>query len=301
MTRRRSIPSTIVDAAGVDDENLKKLTSSTIAEFIALRTVGAPGQVDINKLFAAKPVPNIDLRLYDTTPIVQDFERTFGLSDTQQQTKSIETTATEEEIKASSSSTRTGTWRDTIETTLSEMAQYCAEVAIQKIPPQIVQKIAGPAAYWPYGMALEDLTSLLEINIAAGTTGKPRSMGDREAWGVILPQLKEMVVQIAQLQATPGGMPLANALKEQVRETMRRFGDETDLSRFFPAPPAVQAPGVVPHGAPGDPGAAGTPDAQLNGAEGALPPGGAGSPAPPTEVVDPAQAGMNANGFFGTP
>lgn len=295
ITRRRSIPSTIVDAAGMSDEELKKVTSSTIAEFVPVRTTGAPGQVDVSKLFAEKPVPNIDIRLYDTTPVVQDFERTMGVQEALQQVTSQDKTATEAEIQQSGYNTRTSTWRDTIETTLSEMAQYCAEIAIQKIKPEVAMKIAGPAVYWPYGMSLEDITSMVEINITAGTTGKPRSMGDREAWGVILPQLRETVTQIAQLEATPGGAPLANALKEQVRETMRRFGDESDLSRFFPAPPAAMtAPGGGPPGAPGAPGA-GPPAA----AGGPLPPEGA-APTPPP-AVNPMQEGMAANGFLGAP
>jgi hypothetical protein len=251
ITRRRSIPGTIVDASMLDDTELDKIKSGVIAEMLPLRFNGSPGSADLSKMFGAKPTPNIDIRLYDTTPIIVDLERTFGVSETQAQSKSIETTATEEEIKAASANGRTATWRDTIETALSELAQYCAEVALQKIPPHVAAKIAGPAVYWPHGLALEDITSLVEVSIQAGTTGKPRNSGDREAWGVIYPLIKETVMQIAQLEAT-GQFGLAAALKEGVRETARRFGDEGDLNRFFPPPPllpALPAPGAVP-GAP---------------------------------------------------
>jgi hypothetical protein len=254
ITRRRSIPGTIVDATALSDEELKKVTDGVIAEFTPLRAT-QPNQ-DFGKMFAAKPVPNVDLRLYDTTPIIMDFERTFGLSDTQQQAKSIETTATEEEIKANSSNNRTSTWRDTLETTLSDMALYCAEVALQKIEPDIAQKIAGPAVYWPYGMSLEDLNSLVEVNITAGTTGKPKNSGDRDAWGIILPQLRELATQIFTLQQNPATAPLAAALAEQMRETMRRFGDESDLARFIPQMPTLPiAPPMGPPALSGDPGA----------------------------------------------
>lgn len=288
--RRRSIPGTLADATLFADTELQKIQQGVIAEITPMRPT-MPG-ADFTKAFVSKPVPNIDLRLYDTTSIQADFERTWGLSDTQQQSKSIETTATEEEIKAASANTRTGTWRDTIETVLSDMAQYSAEVALQKIPSHIAAKIAGPAVYWPAGMSLEDITSLVEVSISAGTTGKPRNMGDREAWGVIMPQIKEVIPIIAQLQANPQTAPVATALGELVKETMRRFGDESDLSRFLPSPPVVPLlppPVAGPTGAmPSDQGMAPAADA-------------AGlSPAPePTPAVDPMQAGMEANGFFG--
>lgn len=286
ITRRRSIPGVIVDASAMADTELEKLEKGVIAEITPLRTT-TPGQ-DFGKMFAAKPVPNIDMRLYDTTSIVMDLERTFGIQEALQQVSSGEKTATEAEIQQSGYNTRTSTWRDTIETVLTDMAQYCAEVALQKIPPHIAAKIAGPAVYWPHGLALEDITSLVEVTISAGTTGKPKNMGDREAWGVILPMLREMVAQIFQLQQNPATAPLATALIEQVRETMRRFGDESDLSRFIPGLPAVTP--LTPRAAPG---AVPTGDAPSN--------EGASSAAAPPEAVNPMQAGMEANGFFGNP
>jgi hypothetical protein len=287
LVRRRSLPGVIADGTAFSDEELSKLTSGQIAEITALRPT-MPGQ-DFSKAFAPKPIPNLDMRLFDTSPILLDLERTFGLSDTQQQAKNVETTATEEEIKAASANTRTSTWRDMIETVLSEMAQYCAEVALQKIPPHIAAKIAGPAVYWPHGMSVEDLTSLVEVSISAGTTGKPRSMGDREAWGVILPQLVQNMQLVAQLEATGQGH-IAAPIKEVIRETMRRFGDESDLSRFLPQIPAQ----------PGMPGMPAAPGALPPDAAGApLPPDTAAEPAPPTEAVNPMEAGMQANGFFG--
>ncbi len=288
ITRRRSIPGTIVDASALSDEELAKIQNGVIAEVTPLKTT-IPNQ-DFNKLFGQKPTPNIDIRLYDVTPIIADLERTFGISETMAQSKSVETTATEEEIKAASANTRTGTWRDTIETVLSELANYCAEVALQKIPPHVAQKIAGPAVYWPHGLALEDITSLVEVNIQAGTTGKPRNMGDREAWGVIYPQIKETLVEIATLEAQ-GQFGLASALKEGVRETMRRFGDEGDLSRFFPPPPIAP----LPPAPPGAPGGLGGPDPAAIAEAGAE--AGAPGEIPPAPVVDPMQAGIEANGF----
>jgi len=292
ITRRRSIPNTMFDATGLSDEEAQKVSDSVIAELVPMRTT-KPG-TKLSDLFTPKPVPNIDIRLYDTTPIVMDFERTFGVQEAQQQVQTVEKTATQVDTEQTSFNGRTGTWRDTIETTLSEMAQFCAEVALQKIKPEVAQKIAGPAVFWPYGMALEDIVSLADVSIAAGTTGKPKNAGDREAWGVIYGQIKESIAEIAALEMQ-GQFGLANALKELVRETMRRFGDEGDLSRFFPPPPVLPAaagagaPGEPPPGSePGEPPAGEMP---LEGGE-ALPPAADGR--------SPAQNGMASNGFFGS-
>src|SRR5690606_8604056 len=110
-----------------------------------------------------------------------------------------------------------------------------------------VQRIAGAHAFWPTGMDLDDLHTMVEIEITAGTTGKPKNAGDREAWGVVLPVIKETIAQVQQAYAM-GNLPLAEALIEVLRETMIRMGDDTDIDRFIPQPPA---PAPVVPGVPG--------------------------------------------------
>ncbi len=200
---------------------------------------------------------------------------------------------TEAQIQQAGFNSRTETARDTIETVLTELAQYCGEVALQKIPSAVAAKIAGPAVYWPTGLPLEEITSLVTMEIAAGTTGKPKGQSDREAWATIMPTLQAITEKIFQYQQNPATLPLATALSEQVRETMRRFGDENDLGRFLPALPAVPAPMLPPAGAP--PGAEGAPP------EGGPPgepqpegPPGSEAPSPPALIPE-----ASAPGFFG--
>ncbi len=293
ITRRRSIPGTIVDASALSDEELEKIQKGVIAEITALRST-LPG-ADFSKMFAAKPVPNIDMRLYDTAPIIADLERTAGVQEANQAV-STGGTATEAQIQQAGFNSRTESSRDTIETTLGDLANFCGEVSLQKIPPDIAAKIAGPAVFWPSNLPLEDILSMLEIEISAGTTGKPKSQGDRDAWGVILPQLQQLTTEIFSLQQNQQTLPLATALSEQVRETMRRFGDESDLDRFLPAMPAVpMLPPVGPPGAP-PPGAEGAPPPEGAPPAGAPPEGPPGSqmPSPPALIPEAA-----APGFFG--
>jgi hypothetical protein len=290
LMRERAAPGVLFNRTGLDPDDVKKIEGGVIQEFIGLAPTDPT--TPIQNLFAEKPVSKIDPRMYDNTAILQDMEKVAGVQEALQSSTSPEKTATEAEIQQTGFASRTTADRDCLEEVLSEMATYTAQLAIGGIPTKDVQRMAGPAAYWPEGMALEDLLTMVELEITAGTTGKPKSMGDREAWGVLLPQIKEAIIQIQQA-VMQMNIPLANALKELLRETMLRMGDDTDIDRFLPEIPEMPAP------IPGAPGAVGGPPvdpATGQPVPAEAPPGGppAGPPAgppegdlPPPELVAP--------------
>src|SRR5690606_12285857 len=80
----------------------------------------------------------------------------------------------------------------------------------------------------------------------------PRKLADREAWGVLYPAIKEATMVIGQAMTDPMMLPVANALREQLRETMRLFDMEGDLDRFLPQMPQIppMAPALPAPGAP---------------------------------------------------
>jgi hypothetical protein len=100
-------------------------------------------------------------------------------------------------------------------------------------------------------MDIEDLFTMVEVTIEAGSTGKPRQATDMQAWATILPLIQKSLQVIQQAFAT-GNMPLANAEIELIKETMLRLGDESDVERFIPRQPP-----------PGSPGAGGPPPAVM--------------------------------------
>jgi hypothetical protein len=140
---------------------------------------------------------------------------------------------------------------------LTDLAQYTAEIALQCYTVQEVQRMAGPLAVWPgpdptanppvKGMSIEDLFTMVEISIVAGTTGKPKAQGDQQAWTTVLPLIRSLIGEIEQALAA-GNLALVRALTELISETMRRFGDESDVDRFIPkqAPPGSPGAGVPP-------------------------------------------------------
>lgn len=278
LTRQRSKPGVLFLASGVSTEDAKRLEAGTEAEYIPLNPLKKDG--NINELFAAKPIPNIDIRLYDTAPILRDMERIAGIQEALQQSVSTEKTATEAEIQQTGFKSRTDADRDNVETMLTFLAQAVFEQCISALSTEDAVKMAGPKAFWPAGMDVQELLSMVEVTIEAGTTGKPRQRADMDAWGVVMPQLKELITLIAQAQLIPGNEPMVEAMKALLEETLVRMGDDTDISRFLPKPPPLLP--QMGMGAPGIPPGAPTP-----GADPAAPPPGADPAAPPAEEPPP--------------
>jgi hypothetical protein len=264
LTRERATPGTVFNSTQLDPTEAAKLASSKHQELIGLKPTN-PDQ-PLRDLFAEKPISVGDMRLFDTMPIVSDMERISGVQEALSQSSAEPKTATEAEIQQSGFASRTTADRDVLETMLTDLAHYTGELSLSALDDKDAQRIAGAHAFWPAGMAIDDLLTMVEVTIEAGTTGKPKSSGDRDAWGVVMPMIKESMLQI-QEALMMGNKPLADALIALLQETMSRMGDESDVTRFIPTPPELPVPGVLPPGAdpaatgsaPGDPGAGGVP------------------------------------------
>lgn len=244
LTRERSIPGVLFNATMLDTEEARKLEAAKHQEYTALRPSDAT--VPLANIFAAKPVAQIDMRVFDPTLILNDMERISGVQEALSAAMSSQgnpKTATEANIQQSGTQARTTSNRDNLESVLTEMAQYTGEQALQCLETRDVQRMAGPKAFWPSGMDVEDLFTMVEIQIEAGTTGKPRAATDQQAWATLLPLIKQTLQEI-EAAMTQGNMPMANALIELVKETMLRMGDESDIDRFIPRQPPPGSPGA---------------------------------------------------------
>lgn len=268
LTRERAIPGILYDSGEVDGDQAAKVAKAAHQEYIPLKPT-TPNK-PLRDLFTEKPIARIDVRLFDVQPIMSDMERISGVQEALQSGVSQPKTATEAEIEQAGFASRTTSDRDCLEIMLTELAQATAEAALTGIDTAEAQRMAGTGAFWPQGMAIDDLLTMAEVTIEAGTTGKPKQAGDREAWGIVMPVIKEMQGQISMLEMQ--NPPLAEAMKELIRETMKRLGDDTDPERFIPKPLQPMAlPGALPPGGP----------IPAAGAPGALPPGPVDGGAPP--------------------
>jgi hypothetical protein len=277
LTRQRAVPGTMFNETGMDETQARKIENSVHQEFIGIKPTN-PDQ-PLRDLFAEKPIAVGDMRLFDTQAILSDMERISGVQEALSQSSVTPKTATEAEYQQQGFASRTTADRDVLETSLSELAHYTAEVSLSALDMKDAQRIAGAAAFWPQGMSIDDLLTMVEVKIEAGTTGKPKSAGDKDAWGVVMPMIKESMLQIRQALLL-GDQSMADALIALLQETLSRMGDETDVSRFIPKPP--QLPPAMP-GMPGAPGMPGDP------AMGGMPPpeGGAPGELAVPEVVAP--------------
>lgn len=246
LMRERSIPAVLFNASAIDKTEADKLSNAKIQELVALRPTNPNAK--LSDIFAPKPVAPIDPRIYDPSMILSDMERISGVQEALSAAMSSPgnpKTATEANIQQTGTNARTGADRDAEEEMLTELAQATAEMALQAIPIGEAQRICGPKAFWPYGMDIEDLFTMSEVEIEAGSTGKPRQGSDQQTWTQLLPILQSYIQQINSAMAQ-GDLPLVMALTNVIKETMLRFGDESDPERFIPQAPPPGSPGSNP-------------------------------------------------------
>ena len=245
LTRERCIPGLIFNAGMMSPEDAKKLEASVIAEMVAIKPTDI--STPIQSIVMVKPLPTIDVRLWDTTAILSDMERISGVQEAMQAAMMSQQpkTATEAQIQQSGFASRTGADRDAIEDMMNDLAIYTAEAAIQELPPPAAQRICGNQAFWPFGMDVQDLLTMVSVDIKTGTTGKPNLALDKANWATILPLLQKLMVQIRQVQSQDP--PLAKALENLLRESLHRMDDRLEISEFIPTePPPPQPPPAPP-------------------------------------------------------
>lgn len=144
---------------------------------------------------------------------------------------------------------RVSEFRDQVEDWLQEIARYTAQILLQELTPQQVERVMGADVYAPDGTLVqktydwpqlerEAVFDLVEVNIRAGTTGEPDKMEQQESWSKVLPIIQQLVVQIIQMQAQGGD---ANPMINILRETLARFDERLDVEQFIPRPPQQMA------------------------------------------------------------
>jgi hypothetical protein len=248
LARERSIPGILFDATNIPDTEAEKIAKGKSQELIAIKPIDPTKP--FSQSFAPKPTAPIDPRVFDTTPILADINRITGVQEALQGAVSGPKTATEAQLEQMGMNARTTSDRDTLEWMLTDLACYTGECAIQGLKTDDVMAMVGSSAMWPEGIGADALRRLVNITIEAGSTGKPRKQSDQAAWGTVLPLIEKEIGAIVQARET-GNVPLAKALEELVKETMRRMGDESDVERFIPqvqpkppGPPPAPMPNI---------------------------------------------------------
>lgn len=228
--RKRMMPQMMFDSEQVSSETAKKLTGGAVGEWVPVQTTG---QKTMGEIAIPKPYNPIDPGLYDRNRITSEIERLWGVQEALSGAVNVAKTATEAEIQQTGFQARSGGRRDAMEAALGELAHYTAEVARAHVTLEDAQAIAGPDAFWPKYGGPDDLRSLLSVDIRAGSSGKPNTSAEKEAWAATLPMLQQGVMQIAQLRNSPPS-EVADALAELMRITVERSGDRIDITQLLP-------------------------------------------------------------------
>lgn len=235
-----------VASNSVDEKSIKRFTSSELGEVTLIETEGNP----VNQVFLPKQHPPIDPNAYDTTPVSRDWEQVSGLQDAARSTMVNAKTATEANIMQQSLSGRVAEFRDQIEDWLQDIATYTAQILLLTIGDDKVAKICGQNEFGEqinqYGyptvvmtkqvydwrkLTREEIYSLIELRIRAGSTGAPNKDVERTQWLQMLQVIQPMIIQIMQLQASGSDVQvMINLLKE----TITRFDDSLDVDEFMP-------------------------------------------------------------------
>ena len=229
--RRRIKPKMAFDARAHTPQQINKITRGEYGEYIPLKP--AVEGASLKDSVWEMAYPRIDPALFDLSEVRQELEVMWGIQEALSGGIQVAKTATEAEIQQAGTQARTGAMRDRIEERLSALARYHAEILIQKLKSVDVYEIVGDEAIWPQ-VGVDDLDLLLTIEVAAGTTGKPNTTAQREAWAVTLPLAQEMVMQIGQLRMS-SPEETARCLESLLEETFIRAGDDRfDIERIVP-------------------------------------------------------------------
>lgn len=240
--RRRSIPKTVFDATVLDPVEARKIEQAATGEMVGVKTT-IPG-TPVQSLVAPIAYNRIDKELYDDGPAMRKLEIIWAVQEALASSVNVEKTATEAEIQQSGTNARTSFKRAAIDEVMDDLAQYSTEIALQKVTHEDAVQIAGPWAFWPTGMTVQDMDALVTVQIKGGSTGRPNTAQQQQAWATLYGLLNDSIMLVGQLrQSSP--TDIANGIEELVGETIARSGERFDPSRFIPPEPSNE-PGAMP-------------------------------------------------------
>lgn len=240
--RRRCIPKTGFNSAGLEKEEAEKIAKAGSGEMVGIKPLNP--EANIGNLLHPISYPAIDQALYDDRPSMLKLEIIWAIQEALASSIDKTKTATEAEIQQTGTNARSSFHRSAIDEMMNDLALYTTEIALQQLSDDDVKAIAGPWAFWPTGLTIQDMGSLVTVQIKAGSSGKPDTSAQQQAWSVTMPLLKGAIMDVGRLRSSdPSDM--ADCIEELVTETLSRTGDHLDPARFLPKQPSSE-PGAMP-------------------------------------------------------
>ncbi|MDZ4056396.1 MAG: hypothetical protein U1D69_05410, partial [Polynucleobacter sp.] len=228
----------------INEKTIKKHSDSRFGEITIVDTEGKP----LNQVIIPRGHPKIDPIVYDTSAVRYDWEQVTGLQDAARSTVVRPKTATEANILQRALSGRVFEFKDQIEDWLQDIAQYSAQLLLQELSKEQVERCMGAPVIktilvdnkpvtvtektydWPT-LTKERIFDMVDLRIRAGTTGAPDGIEEKEGWLKVLPMITNLSIQIQNLQAK--GMDYEH-IRNLLQETLLRYDDRIDSNLFIP-------------------------------------------------------------------
>ncbi len=249
--RELMIPTWVADV-GTDRDSLEREQDKVLGEVVLVDAQGRP----LNEVIQRQEMPNFDPRVYDTLPIRADMDLVSGLQDANRAVVLKPKTAREADILQQGLSSRSQEMQDTIEDWIQAMAQAAAEILLQVMNPIQVMRLAGESFAWPKLPRME-IFELVDVEIRAGSSGRPDKSRDRQQWAELLPVIMALLdkYKVALMEGGDG-----RPERELLRMTLAKFDERLDLEQILPRPGQASplagllgpGAGAAPGGTPGN-------------------------------------------------
>lgn len=225
--REANVPHYIADA-DIDEKSIQRKSVAGVGEIVLLDAQGKP----LASVFQKAETLTINQADYDTTAIRADVEMMSGMVGSAQASKNKSNTLGEAQILENGIADRSNDMTDQIEDWFLEIGKYSLEILLQELTPEQVIRIAGEEAQWPE-MSKEEIFDMVNIEVRAGSSGKPNKMQEQKNWLEFMPKFQELITQVAELRDA-GKEDIADSMIMLARETIRRFDDRIDIEEFLP-------------------------------------------------------------------
>lgn len=229
--RKYSIPIRVVRAGGsLTPADVQAIRDAKYGQTVV---IGGDSAVPLKNDVDTLEGPRIDPALYDVQMIRADIEMVSGASDAARGMVMQAKTATEAEIMQSGMASRTAERQDAIEDFIEEMAKYAIEMLTGELSIPEVVRFAGQGAVWPEGGQMDQVFDILNLEIRAGSSGKPNQNKERDQWIQLMPIVQTAMEKVMMLRQQ-GMDDMADAVIELTRESLHRFDERIDVDAFLP-------------------------------------------------------------------
>ena len=239
--RERSVPFNVAHGGVLDPTDTNNLTNPKFMETVVLKS--APDGMPLDQVFKSVQHPAIDAAVYSTDHIARDWEQVTRRGDAARGTVGRSKTATEADILQSNLNVDTSERRDVVEDWFAQISQYSLELVLQEMSEAEVKRIAGEQAQWPQ-LSRNEVFDMVQLKVRVGSSGKPNAAQEMERWLKMLPQFREALLAIAEMQDADKDAQ-AEIMTKLLRETIERFEERIDLDAMLPEKEEGEDPAKV--------------------------------------------------------